>query len=226
MEAETAAATATSSLAAVAADRDRLRSAEDDHVQAKESAENQARSSELSLAAQREINADLQRRLGAAQSSTPAEVASLRARLDVMTQARDAAVADADSAKTSLADAEARLSTSEAVPSAAVASLRGRIAALTASLEASESAREEAMTSQVVAETARLTADMALGSLRSEFASILGRASRSLSQSVMGVLSSAVEEVNKAVDDRRVGGPDRSGAGSKRRRPNNGSSSP
>ena len=32
----------------------------------------------------------------------------------------------------------------------------------------------------------------------------------------MGVLSSAIEEVNKAVDDRRADGPDRSGAGSKR----------
>ena len=157
--------------------------------------------------------------------STPAEVASLRARLDVMIQSRDAAVADAESAKTSLADAEARLTTSESVPSAAVTSLRSRIAALNANFEASESDREEAMTSQVVAETARLNAGMALGSLRSDFASILGRASRSLSQSVLGVLSSAVEEVNKAVDDRRAGGHDRSGAGSKRRRQDNGSSS-
>ena len=177
------------------------------------------------MAEQRELNADLQRRLGVAQSSSPAEVASLRAQLDVMTQARDAAVADADLAKTSLADAEARLTNSASVPSAAVTSLRGRIAALTTNLEVSESAREEAMTSQVVAETARLNANMALGSLQNDFSSIIGRASRILSQSVMGVLSLAVEEVNKAFDDLRADGPDRSGAGSKCRRQDDGSAS-
>ena len=41
----------------------------------------------------------------------------------------------------------------------------------------------------------------------------------------MGVLSLAVEEVNKAVDDSRADSPDRSGAGSKRRRQDDGSAS-
>ena len=217
---------ATADLATMKAERDTLRESADDKMSMLENAEND-------LAAARaistQLSADLAAKdleLTAARTSSPAHVSALRSLFDAITKARDDSVEDARVERASLSDAEARLASSSDAPSAFTTVLRARMEALATSLATSNKALQEALTAETVAETDRLSAEMAIGSFRSDVKGIIGRMSSAFSTSMMQAVSSALHKVGTAAESHLAGSTDRTfSPGSKRPRRDDGDAS-
>ena len=113
--------------------------------------------------------------LSATRMSSPANLAALQARLDVMTKAHDDEVENTREARTSLPDVEAGLPSSSDTPSSSIIALHARVEALKTGLATSNKALQKVLTAQAVAETGRLNAEVAIGFFRSDVNGIIGR---------------------------------------------------